>query len=60
MLAEGRTLVLVSHSQPQLTRFCTRGIFLDRGRVVVDGTIQEALDAYNGPDTKPHEVDSDD
>ncbi len=59
LLAEGRTLVLVSHSQPQLTRFCKRGIYLDRGRVVVDGTIQEALDAYNGPDPK-HEVDADD
>lgn len=60
LLAEGRTLVLVSHSQPQLTRFCKRGIFLDRGQIVVDGTIQEAIDTYNGPDTRPHEVDSDD
>lgn len=60
LLAQGRTLVLVSHSQPQLTRFCKRGIYLDRGRMVVDGTIQEALDAYNGPDIKPHEVDKDD
>lgn len=48
LLAEGRTLVLVSHSQPQLTRFCKRGIYLDGGRLVVDGTIQEAIDAYNG------------
>lgn len=60
LLAEGRTLVLVSHSQPQLTRFCKRGLYLDRGQLVVDGTIQEALDAYNGPDIKPHEVDKDD
>jgi ABC-2 type transport system ATP-binding protein len=58
LLAEGRTLVLVSHSQPQLTRFCKRGIYLDRGKVVVDGTIQEALDAYNGP--RPNEVDTED
>jgi len=58
LLAEGRTLVLVSHSQPQLTRFCKRGFYLDRGRLVVDGTMQEALDAYNGP--KPDEVDADD
>lgn len=56
LLAEGRTLVLVSHSQPQLTRFCKRGFYLDRGKLVVDGTIQEALDAYNGP--KPSEVDA--
>ena len=60
LLAEGRTLVLVSHSQPQLTRFCKRGIYLDGGRLVVDGTIQEALDAYNGTETRPHEVDKDD
>lgn len=58
LLAEGRTLVLVSHSAPQLTRFCKRGLYLQRGRVVVDGTIQEALDAYHGP--KPSEVDADD
>src|SRR5690606_9016582 len=60
LLAEGRTLVLVSHSQPQLTRFCKRGIYLNGGSLVVDGTIQEALDAYNGPEAKPHEVDKDD
>jgi ABC-2 type transport system ATP-binding protein len=58
LLAEGRTLVLVSHSQPQLTRFCKRGIYLDRGQVVVDGTIHEALDAYNGP--KPDAVTAED
>jgi ABC-2 type transport system ATP-binding protein len=58
LLAAGRTLVLVSHSQPQLTRFCKRGLYLNGGKLVVDGTIQEALDAYNGP--KPHEVDADD
>ncbi len=52
--------MLVSHSQPQLTRFCKRGIYLDGGRLVVDGTIQEALDAYNGTETRPHEVDKDD
>jgi ABC-2 type transport system ATP-binding protein len=59
LLAEGRTLVLVSHSQPQLTRFCKRGLYLDSGKLVVDGTIQEALDAYNGPGPA-HEVDKDD
>lgn len=60
LLAEGRTLVLVSHSQPQLTRFCKRGLYLDAGQLAVDGTIQEALDAYNGPATGYHEVDNDD
>ncbi|HYN94393.1 MAG TPA: ABC transporter ATP-binding protein [Pilimelia sp.] len=48
LLAEGRTLVLVSHNEGDLTRFCTRGLFIDGGELQVDGTIREALDAYNG------------
>jgi ABC-2 type transport system ATP-binding protein len=48
LLAEGRTLVLVSHNESDLTRFCTRGLFLDHGRLAVDGTVREALDAYKG------------
>ena len=50
MLAEGRTLVFVSHSESDLTRFCTRGLYLNEGELVVDGTIEEALNAYNGVD----------
>lgn len=48
MLAEGRTLVFVSHSENDLTRFCKRGLFLDAGQLVVDGTLDEALVAYRG------------
>ncbi len=47
LLGEGRTLVLVSHNEPDLTRFCKRGLYLNRGELKVDGTMQEALDAYN-------------
>ena len=47
MLAEGRTLVLVSHNEGDLTRFCTRGLYFDAGHLKVDGTVREALDAYN-------------
>ena len=46
LLAEGRTLVLVSHNEKDLTRFCRRGLYLDAGRLTVDGTIDEALHAY--------------
>jgi ABC-2 type transport system ATP-binding protein len=48
MLGEGRTLVLVSHNEPDLTRFCNRGIYINAGLVQVDGTIEDALTAYNG------------
>jgi ABC-2 type transport system ATP-binding protein len=47
MLGEGRTLVLVSHNENDLKRFCTRGLFIDAGVVRSDGSLAEALDAYN-------------
>ncbi|HEX2770933.1 MAG TPA: ABC transporter ATP-binding protein [Micromonosporaceae bacterium] len=46
LLAEGRTLVLVSHNEADLTRFCSRGLYFDAGQLKIDGTINEALDAY--------------
>lgn len=46
-LSEGRTLVLVSHSAPDLKRFCTRGIYLKGGAMVADAPLEEALDLYN-------------
>jgi ABC-2 type transport system ATP-binding protein len=48
LLAEGRTLVLVSHNEGDLTRFCTRGMFINEGHLTVDGSVQEALAAYKG------------
>jgi ABC-2 type transport system ATP-binding protein len=48
LLAEGRTLILVSHNEGDLTRFCTRGLYIDNGHLETDGTVREALDAYNG------------
>lgn len=46
LLSEGRTLVLVSHNENDLTRFCSRGLYFDGGRLRLDGTVREALDAY--------------
>ena len=41
--AQGRTLVVVSHDLPLMERLCTRGVVLDRGRVVADGPVAEAV-----------------
>ncbi|WP_221470315.1 ABC transporter ATP-binding protein [Allocatelliglobosispora scoriae] len=49
LLREGRTLILVSHNEGDLTRFCTRGLFINEGHLTVDGSVQAALDAYKGP-----------
>lgn len=47
LLADGRTLFFVSHNERDLRRFCTRGLYLDRGALTLDGPIAEVLDRYN-------------
>ncbi|MFC5501069.1 ABC transporter ATP-binding protein [Lysinimonas soli] len=47
LLAGGRTLFLVSHSERDLLRFCTRGLYLDKGALVLDAPIQDVIDRYN-------------
>ena len=46
MLAGGKTLFLVSHSERQLQRLCTRGIYLRRGKVQLDGDIGDVIARY--------------
>jgi len=46
MLADGRTLLLVSHNERDLRRLCTRGIYLHEGAVVADGPIDDVLGKY--------------
>jgi ABC-2 type transport system ATP-binding protein len=47
LLAHGRTLFFVSHSDRDLRRFCTRGLYLDKGRLAMDASIGEVLDQYD-------------
>jgi ABC-2 type transport system ATP-binding protein len=46
LLDGGRTLFFVSHSEKDLLRFCTRGLYLDQGRLVLDAPIREVVDRY--------------
>lgn len=46
LLAGGRTLFFVSHSDKDVRRFCDRGLYLDKGRLQLDGTVDEALARY--------------
>lgn len=47
LLADGRTLFFVSHNERDLRRFCKRGLYLDRGSLVLDAEIDDVLDRYN-------------
>lgn len=44
--AEGRTIVLVTHSLSQVTELCDRAILLNRGEVVFDGEPRDAVVAF--------------
>ena len=46
LLAEGRTLFLVSHSEADIKRFCTRGLYLRNGTLAGDGSVDEILAQY--------------
>jgi lipopolysaccharide transport system ATP-binding protein len=43
---EGRTVVFVSHNLAIIQALCTRGVLLERGRVVTDAPIDAAIDTY--------------
>jgi lipopolysaccharide transport system ATP-binding protein len=46
LCAAGSTLLLVSHSLDQILRFCDRVIWIERGRVVMDGPALEVTRRY--------------
>lgn len=43
---EGATLLLVSHSATQILQFCSRGIWLEAGEVIMDGPAIDVIGAY--------------
>jgi ABC-type polysaccharide/polyol phosphate transport system ATPase subunit len=51
--AEGKTLLFVSHSGPLVRELCSRALWLEHGRVVLDGPVGEVLDAYVASATPP-------
>ena len=48
MLAEGTTLVFVSHDLAAVEATCARGVWLNDGLVRADGPIREVLSSYRG------------
>ncbi|MDQ6851575.1 MAG: ABC transporter ATP-binding protein [Actinomycetota bacterium] len=47
LIGEGQTLFLVSHSEGNLKRFCSRGVFLNEGKLMADGPIEEVISMYD-------------
>jgi ABC-2 type transport system ATP-binding protein len=47
LLGDGRTLFLVSHSEGDLKRFSTRGLYLRSGELAMDAPMADVLEKYN-------------
>ncbi|HRO70476.1 MAG TPA: ABC transporter ATP-binding protein, partial [Chitinophagaceae bacterium] len=43
---EGRTILFVSHNMSYITSLCTRGIFLEQGKISFEGSPASAIQAY--------------
>ena len=48
MQDEGKSLVIVSHDLNLIKDLCNRGILLEHGKIKVNGTAAEAVDALRG------------
>ena len=46
-LSSAGTLLLASHSDELLRRFCRRGLVFDSGRIVFSGPLENALEYYH-------------
>lgn len=46
MQSEGVSIILVTHSTNTLLEYCDRGIYLRRGKVVVDGACRDVVKRY--------------
>ena len=44
--AQGRTILFVTHALDTVIRYCTRGIVIDGGQKVFEGTSKEAVDSF--------------
>ena len=43
---ENVTLLFVTHSNNTAKEFCSRGLVLDKGKLVFDGSIEDATEYY--------------
>ena len=43
----GRTLIFVSHGMSNIARFCDRALWLEKGRILMDGGVKEVAEAYS-------------
>jgi ABC-type polysaccharide/polyol phosphate transport system ATPase subunit len=53
MMARAELIVMVSHDLEALRKFCRRGVWMDHGKVRLDGPMSEVIRAYAESVTRP-------
>lgn len=43
----GKSVLFASHSESLIREFCTKAIYIDQGKIVYDGDVEEAIKRYN-------------
>ncbi len=56
---EGRTVLYVSHNMNTIRQLCDRCIVLDKGKIIFDGDVEEAINTYMKASAPLREVDID-
>lgn len=48
---EGKTVIIVSHNLPVINNLCSRCILINKGEIIIDGSVSESIEGYlSGPD----------
>ena len=45
---DGRAVLYVSHNMRTVSQLCNRGLYLEKGRLTYDGTVERAIELYGG------------
>ncbi len=45
-LNEGRTIIMVSHQLEVLRSLCVKGVFLDKGKIIATGSMDDVIEKY--------------
>lgn len=58
MIADGRTIIFVSHDTNAVKRLCDRALLLERGEVVYEGIPNDVVNLYTKLITSPHGIEA--
>lgn len=45
---EGKTIIIVSHNLPVINNLCSRCLLIHKGKIIIDGSVDKAIEGYLG------------